>query len=138
MEPISVGLLVALLAQKSSEALGTQLGAVASEALDQLSESIRERLGKLRRRDRPGAAEAEEALVSLEAAPDSERRLMAATNALNRLIQEDPGLRREVEELLAAAVRQAPGLRGFQVQVGGQASVGKIVQIGDVQGDVAF
>jgi hypothetical protein len=138
VEPVSAGLLAALLALKFSEGLGTQLGAATSAALGRLSESVRERLSELRERGRPGATEAEEALASLEAAPDSERQLTAATSALDRLLQQDAGFRREVEELLGTAVRQDPGLRGFQVQVGGQASVDKIVQIGDVHGDVTF
>ncbi|MGW7415858.1 hypothetical protein [Streptomyces sp. NPDC054863] len=90
---------------------------------------VKQRLG--------GHDSAREEVERLEETPDGDAELHYAGRELEQVLREEPELRREVAELLSRAL-EVPELRRFLIQASGQSRVGKIVQMGDVEGDVRF
>ncbi|MFG2143639.1 hypothetical protein [Streptomyces sp. NPDC048696] len=129
MEPVTGSVLAALLALKFSESLGNRLGEASGAMLGRLASFVKERLHA---HDR-----ARRAVERLEAAPEGETERQDAARELQQVLAQEPDLRAKVAEFLAET-QDEPEMRRFLVQVSGQAKVGKIVQLGDVQGDISF
>ncbi|HEY6796014.1 MAG TPA: hypothetical protein VI248_15165 [Kineosporiaceae bacterium] len=128
-DPVTVSLVVGLLVQKFSENLGADLGSAAAKALSRFVGGIEERL----RRD-PAAGSAVE---RLQQAPNDAAARQDVERAVERRLTDDAEFRHVVEALVTQ-IRTDPGFSRFAVDIGGNASVGKVVQIERVEGDVSF
>ncbi|MFG2948310.1 hypothetical protein [Streptomyces adustus] len=128
-DPVTVSVVVTLLALKFAEGAGAQLGADSTRALGGFVARVRARLR--------GDSEAEAAVAELEAHPADGAAAERATRALEERFAADEELRRMSEEFIAS-VRDRGDLQHILVQVGGNAQVGKIASFGEVHGDVTF
>lgn len=128
-DPVTAGLIVALLTQNFSEALGKDLGEAAGSGLARFGSLVRSRLR--------GDPAAEQAVEALAAAPGDSARRDAALIAIQRRLDDDPQFRSDIARFVGASAGD-PHFQRSIIQVGGEATVGKIVQIDRVTGDVSF
>ncbi|MCK9922391.1 hypothetical protein MXD61_10965 [Frankia sp. AgPm24] len=126
----SVGLAVAaLLATRATEAFGAGAGRGAWDFVRRLADLVRDRLGS-----DPGAAAA---LEELRAGPSDPARIRALAGFVQHYADDDPDFSDQLERLVREGSRD-PVAGRFVTEVTGNASIGKLVNIAEVQGDVNF
>jgi len=120
---------VTLLASKAAETLGTEAGTGAWSLLKRLGDAVKRKFS--------GDPPAEQALDDVEAGQADEAKVQAVADAVAERARQDPAFLAELEALVAEA-RQDPDLGRFVTVISGNASVGKVTNIGEVHGDVSF
>jgi uncharacterized membrane protein YebE (DUF533 family) len=130
MDPVSVASAAAvLLATKGGATLAEQAGKAAWAGLGRLAALVRNRFA--------GDPQAEAMLEAAQAQPDDEGRVRRLAELLAEHGERDAGFLATLSELVAEA-RTDPMVGPTVVQVNDFASIGKVVTIGTVQGDVSF
>ena len=127
MDPISIT--AAALVATALQAFATQAGQGAWSGLSRLVNLIRAKLA--------GDEAGNKALDQVQASPADEARTRELAAAIDRHASADASFR----ESLAGLLREAqadPIIGQFVTTVSGNAEVGKIVNIGDVTGNVSF
>jgi hypothetical protein len=127
MDPLSIT--VAALVVKALDSLASEGGRAAWAGLSRLVGAVRARFA--------GDDAAQAALTAAEAAPTDETRTRELAGEIDRVAAQDTAFRTTLAEL----VREAEGdkvVGGFVTKVSGNAQVDKIVNIGDVTGNVSF
>ena len=76
-------------------------------------------------------------MEKLETEPADERHVQTVASIIEALVRSDPAFGQELEALVDEA-RQDPELGRFVTEISGNASVGKVTNIGEVHGDVSF
>ena len=127
MDPLSLTV-ATLLSMKAAEAFGGEAGRSAWAGLRRLGEFVRHKLG--------GDPEVAEVLNDSPDQPVETRTEIIAT-AIERHVQLEPSFRQELSGILREA-QEDPAIAQFVTQISGNASVGKITNIGDVHGNVSF
>jgi hypothetical protein len=120
---------VTLLASRAAETFGAEAGTGAWSLLKRLGEAVKRKFS--------GDPPAEEALDEVEAGQADEAKVQAVADAVAERARQDPAFLAELEALVAEA-RQDPDLGRFVTVISGNASVGKVTNIGEVHGDVSF
>jgi hypothetical protein len=128
VDPITITV-ATLLASKAVEALGGKVGEGLWAGIGRLAGLVREKLGG----DSAGAA----ALERLEANPQDRTAVERLAGELDRHAAADPDFHQQLTALVEEA-RRDPKAGQFVTNVYGNAQVGKLVNIGDVQGNVSF
>jgi hypothetical protein len=129
-DPLTAGLMVSLLARGFTEALGKNLGADADSTLKRFASLVRSRFA--------GDPQVETALSTLATAPDDEQAKVTLETAIAQRLDADPEFRQALLSFVRDGTATDPAFAHTVVQVGGQATVGKIVQIEQITGDVSF
>lgn len=127
MDPLSIT--VAALVVKALEQVASEGGRAAWAGLSRLVGAVRARFA--------GDDSARAALEAAEAAPADEAATRQLATEIDRVAAQDTSFRATLADL----VREAQGDRvvgEFVTQVSGNAQVDKIVNIGDVTGNVSF
>ena len=117
----------ALLASKAGESFAAELGKASWERVTHLVQSIRRSLV-----DEPTGATA---LAEADADPENDAALGRLAAILAARAEDDSAFAAEMVDLVQAAEQERWGSR---IVVAGQARVGKIVTIGNIDGDVSF
>jgi hypothetical protein len=120
---------VTLLASKAAETFGTEAGTGAWSLLRRMAGAVKRKLA--------GDPPAEQALEDVEAGTAGEDKVRALADAIAERAAQDPAFLAELEGLVNEA-RQDPDLGRFVTLISGNASVGKVTNIGEVHGDVTF
>ena len=128
MEPLSLTV-ATLLATKAGEAFGSETAKRAWSLLRRLAEAVQRKLS--------GDPEAEDKLAELEAQPGDDEKVQAVAGTIGAHAGADPAFKEELEALVAEA-RDDPDLGRFVTTITGNASVGKVTNIGTVHGNVTF
>lgn len=118
-----------LLAKKAGEAFGTESAKHAWSLVRRLADTVKRKLS--------GDDDAEQAVEKLETEPADERHVQTVASIIEALVRSDPAFGQELEALVDEA-RQDPELGRFVTEISGNASVGKVTNIGEVHGDVSF
>jgi hypothetical protein len=128
LDPISFTV-ASLLAWKAAEGLAEGVGHSAWNHLDRLRRVVLERFHA----DARGA----DAVAALEASPADAAQVENVARRLDEYMRDDPGFRELIANEIEHAARHRD-LGRFITQVANDAKVGKIVNIGEVHGDVTF
>ncbi|MGW6641307.1 hypothetical protein [Streptomyces iakyrus] len=128
---VDVGLVAAgvaaLLAKSAGEEFARESGRATWERMRELLQSVRRTLS--------GDAGGTAALAAAEADPQNETALVNLTGELQQMALEDESFASTLAEIIRAS-REDP--RANHITVEGQAQVGKIVSMGNIQGNVTF
>lgn len=128
MDPATLALTAAgLVAKQALEAASGEAGSTAWQALGRIAQTIRGWL--------VGDQEATETLDRLEAKPESPARAAELAEVLTPRLEAEPGLVAELTRLVEEA-KANPQTASFVTTVQGNASVGKLTNIGQITGDV--
>ncbi|OHV34664.1 hypothetical protein CC117_20880 [Parafrankia colletiae] len=126
----SVGLAVAaLFAVRATEAFGAGAGEGAWGFVRRLADLVRTRFSS--------DPDAGAALDELSASPSDAARIEAVAAFVQGYADVDPGFAAELERLIRHGASD-PVAGRFVTEITGNASVGKLVNIGEVTGDVSF
>jgi|SRR5580658_350719 hypothetical protein len=128
IDPFAAGV-AALIAAKAVAGFGEQLGNDTASSLERLIASVRRRFR--------GDAHAEQALERVDDEPGDRAATAELATVLDQYMQADEGFRADIAELLRTT-RPNQELSQFLVQITGNAEVGKIVNIGEVHGNLSF
>lgn len=131
MDPATIALTAAgLLAKKALDAAGGRAGESAWAALGRIADAVRRRFGS--------DPEVTEALDRLEAKPASEARTAEVAEVLGDRLRADPAFADELAGLIDQAKAAGPRASSFVTTVQDNAQVGKVTNIGVVDGDIHF
>jgi hypothetical protein len=128
MDPLSLTV-ATLIATKAAEGFGSEIGTKAAVALQSIVKRVRARFA--------GDAAAEDALTELEAGRQEAGQVETVAGGVDEVIKADDGFRKELLELVAE-LKADPATGRFVTSISGDAKVGKVVNIGNVTGDVSF
>jgi hypothetical protein len=146
MEPVStVAIAVAALVAKAAEHLGEKIWAkVSDDTADKVSGAVVDTgwnvLSRMAVRVRGwfsghGEADGVKAIETVVAAPDSKVAADRLAEAVRAALEADPELEKEVRGYVDAAKGSEGSVATFTVQAWGQARIGKILQINQMNAD---
>ncbi len=128
MDPATLALTAAgLVAKKTLEAASGEAGKTAWQALGRIAQTIRGWFA--------GDQEATETLDRLEAKPQSQARTAELAEVLQPRLEAEPRLVAELTRLVDQA-KADPQTAAFVTTIQGNASVGKLTNIGQITGNV--
>ena len=128
MDPLTLTT-VALIATKFAEGMGESAAKTVIPGLGRLVVLVRERL--------QGDREGESRLAQLERQPADDRSIRSLAEVLDERLGADGEFRR-VLGAAVAEIQRTSDVTGIVTNIGGSATVGKLVNITEVHGDVSL